>query len=140
MGSAGLDFTAERWAAALNNHVRIVRSHGFPFAKLCCARYSSCPPFPLWDTALEVRGFVDAARAFVLGNLGIRTQGTRAIHFTVGAVRSLEPVRGLAVFHPLLERAHFVENIWTFAAAAMAHSGFQKKPDVVGCFGFAAHG
>ena len=65
----------------------------------------------LRHAALEIRCFVDASRALVFSDLRIGAQWTSAIDFPAGAVRCLEPFRGFAFLHLLLERTDFVQVI-----------------------------
>src|SRR6266704_3620851 len=97
-----------------------------PAARALCERFFVLKfrgaPRGLRRTANEIGGIVDAARALVFGDLRIGAQRTRAVYLAVGTVRRGQLLRRFALFHPLLERADFVEHVGTFTAAAVTHS------------------
>src|SRR5438094_568535 len=72
--------------------------------------------------AHEARGIVNAAGSLGHRKLWVRAKRTRPIDGTVGGMRRGNLIGRFAVLDPLLERGNHVERVWSFAAAAMAHS------------------
>src|SRR5438093_931426 len=71
--------------------------------------------------ANKIRRIVDAAGALVFRNLRIRTQRPRSLDLPVTGAGCDDAVRRLALLDPLVQRAHFVEDIRSFSARAMPH-------------------
>ena len=108
-------------------------------SKTCCHRLAreGGRGRPLAD---EICLIIDASRAFIFGRLRIGTERPGAIGFAAGAMRSDHADRRLALLLPLLERAHHIEGVGAFLAAAMTHPGDHEEPNGISGLGLAAQG
>src|SRR5215204_1623515 len=78
--------------------------------------------------ARKAGGLVDAAAAFVDGDLRVGAERTRAIDSSAGRVRCLDLVRSFLRLDPLLQGGDHVERVRSLAAAAVPHSWGEKEP------------
>src|SRR5258706_13347993 len=79
------------------------------------------PSITLSNSANKVSSVLDASRPLILRDLRERAQRPAAIDLAVGRMRRQDGGRRLAVLAPSLERRQRVEDVWTFAAAAVRH-------------------
>src|SRR5580700_8332881 len=77
--------------------------------------------FILANLAREVLRIICTPLSVVDGNLRIRAQRPSSVRFAAGHVRRHDPVRSLALFHPLLQGREHIKIAGSFAALAVTH-------------------
>src|SRR5262245_46803272 len=76
------------------------------------------PPL-LFNRTDEVGGIIRTAGSFVSGNLRIRAEGPRSVHFAIFTMRGDDAIRHLPFLHPFINYVRLVEVTGALSTAAM---------------------